>query len=113
MGFKWYQFFNTIAGVYLFSLSVLYMVLASDQLYDFTAFILNRAGHRNWISNKNIFTFTKFSLQYIALIPMMIIFVLLHFKKIDFLVKLSSIGVLSVLFYFIFILITFFSSLKK
>jgi sodium-coupled neutral amino acid transporter 9 len=111
LGPRWERFFNFVTGGYLFCLNVLYMVLLNDQLYNVVQYAFTRAGHPEWLAPKDRFTFGEFSLQYLALATLVLVFLLLQLKRIDFLVKISSLGIFSIGFYFVFILWAFGDSL--
>ena len=89
------------------------MVLMNDQLYNIVQFICSKAGHPEWIAPKDDFTFKKISLQILSIGTLAVVFLLLLFKRLDILVKISSLGIVSIGCYFCFMVWAFGDSVSK
>lgn len=100
---RWYEFFCLITGVYLIMLNVLYIVLINDQLYNIIKFALAMGGRKDVLADKNVFTFSQFGEQWLAVITFLPLLATLFIKNLSLLVKLTAIGVISVFVYFIFV----------
>ena len=82
-----------------------------DQAYDIIYYALKTSGHEDWIAEKGIkeLVFDKFSVQYLALISFVPLLLLIFIKNLTILIRLTSLGVLSVFVYLGFIFYEFFS----
>ncbi len=95
-------------------LNVIYVQLIVDQLFNILYFIFEKTDHRDWITEKNTkqIVFDKVSVQILSLIVFAPLLGVMFIKNLSFLVKLTSIGVISVIAYWCFILYHFFPSIS-
>lgn len=93
---------------------MIYVQLIVDQLFNILYFIFDKADHLDWITEKNAkqIVFDKVSVQILSLIVFAPLLGVMFIKNLSFLVKLTSIGVISVIAYWCFILYHFFPSVS-
>jgi sodium-coupled neutral amino acid transporter 9 len=112
MGLKWEKVFRLITGVFLVLVSVVYVVLICDEIYDIIYYIMHTSGASDSIADKDVdhLVFNKFSKQYLSFILFGPLLAITFLKNLDVILKLAAYGVASVFVYFAFLLYQFFTS---
>lgn len=115
LGKKGEDFFRLITGIYLVFLNIIYVDLLTDQLFNILYFILHKADHMDWITEKNQrqIVFDRISIQLISLFMFLPLLLTMFIKNLSFLVRLTAIGVFSVMTYTGYILYKFGEAVPK
>lgn len=103
LGAKWEKYFRLITGFYLLLLSIISLDLIVDQLYSILYFFLKENG----IAEKDEFSFSKFSPQWLTLILFVPLLAVVFLKNLKLLVKISEYGSISILVYIAYVLVQF------
>ena len=101
LGAKWQRAYRLITGAYLIFLCIVYIDLIVDQLYSMIQFF----DHS--IADKNQFTFSKFSEQYLTLIMVIPFLLLISVKNLNLVVRIAAYGAITIAIYFIFVIYQF------
>ncbi len=86
----------------------------NDEIYNIIVFSIFKLGKDPWkiIATKEQFTFLKFSQQWLAIIMIFPYFGLIMMRKLDFLIKFTALGIITVFLYFFFIIYAFMDNIK-
>ena len=101
LGKKWEKIYRLITGVYLIFLCIVYIDLIVDQLYSMIQFFTHQ------IAEKDEFSFSQFSIQYLTLIMIIPFFFLVSLKDLNFVVKIAAYGAVTIVIYFVFVIYQF------
>ena len=115
LGVRWEILFKKITGFYLVCLNAIYIDLIVDQCYNILYFVFKETGHGKWVADKDVdhLVFDKFSVQYLSIFMFLPIFRMTLITNFRILLKLTSLGVLAVIIYILFISYEFSSAFSS
>ncbi|EAR97830.2 transmembrane amino acid transporter protein (macronuclear) [Tetrahymena thermophila SB210] len=106
LGKKWGKIFCVTSCLLLFILGIIYFLIMNRCLYPITKYFFYLAGSSNYADQQSI-DFTKWSIQYQAMILIVPCFALFTLRDLTFVINLRKVGVLAIFGYGLFLIETF------